>query len=185
MRHWLDSIGQDVRFALRGWRQAPPFAIAAIATLALGIGANTAIFSVVSAALFRPLPFSHPEQLVQVDERQPPSAAGVGFDGTVVTGDFDQWRRNSRFVERFATYAKSAKNFQAVGGATRPEPERITTVAADGEFFALLGVRALIGRTFDGRDAPNAVVTSFDFWRSHFGGERNVAGRSILLDGEP
>src|SRR6202011_6122104 len=94
--HWVEHAVQDLRFAMRSWRKAPGFAMAAIATLALGIGANTAIFSVVSGVLLRPLPFVHPERLVQLDETQPRDRFHGGFDGSVVYRDFEQWRTHSR-----------------------------------------------------------------------------------------
>src|SRR5712691_3581600 len=87
----MESTVQDLRFALRGWRKAPGFAMSVIATLALGIGANTAIFSVVSGVLLRPLPFVHPERLVQLHETQPADSFHGGFDGGVVYGDFEEW----------------------------------------------------------------------------------------------
>src|SRR5437763_16364140 len=101
---------QDLRFALRGWCRAPGFAIVAIATLALGIGANTAIFSVVSGVLLRPLPFIHPETLVQLYETQPRDRAQGGFDGPVVFGDFEEWRTRSRLLQGMICYMNSGRN---------------------------------------------------------------------------
>ena len=85
---WLESTVQDLRFALRGWAKTPGFSVAAVATLALGIGANTAVFSVISGVLLRPLPYADPDRLVQVNEIQPRSASGVKTNGPVWPGDF-------------------------------------------------------------------------------------------------
>src|SRR5215472_3625334 len=115
MMRWAEDANQDLRFAIRGWRQTPGFAVAAIATLGLAIGANTAIFSVVCALLLRPLPFAHPERLVQLDEVQPRSASGPGFDGTVVYQDFEEWKTESRYFEAIATYKNSSRNLIAAG----------------------------------------------------------------------
>src|SRR6516165_8947129 len=117
---------QDLHFALRAFLRAPAFAITAIATLALGIGANTAIFSVVSGVLLRPLPFADPMTLVQLYETQPRSNAGVGFDGPVMFQDFDQWRTQTRLFHRMIAYTSSARNFQSAG-----DPEQVAAVTAD------------------------------------------------------
>src|ERR1700682_6110229 len=111
----MENTIQDLRFALRSWGKARGFAIAAIATLALGIGANTAIFSVVSGVLLRPLPFVHPERLVQLYEPQPRDSLHGGFDGSVVYGDFEEWRTQSRLFEGMISYMKSSRNLQGVG----------------------------------------------------------------------
>src|SRR5581483_9131527 len=94
--NWAEQCLQDLRFALRSFARARAFSIAAIATLAIGIGANTAIFSVVSGVLLRPLPFADSRNLVQLSEIQPRSAAGVGFEGGVVAQDLAQWKATSR-----------------------------------------------------------------------------------------
>src|SRR5438105_3104259 len=99
MAQWAGNTIQDLRFAVRSWGKAPAFAITAIATLAIGIGANIAIFSVVSGVLLRPLPFVHPQTLVQLYETQPRNSSQLGFDGPVVYQDFDQWRTQSRLFE--------------------------------------------------------------------------------------
>ena len=123
---WTENTIQDLRFALRGWGKTPGFAIAAIATLAIGIGANTAIFSVVSGVLLRPLPFADPQNLVQLYETQPRNSSQMGFDGPVVFQDFEQWRTQSRLLDGMVTYTNSARNFQGAG-----EPEQVATVAAE------------------------------------------------------
>jgi predicted permease len=176
----MESTIQDLRFALRGWGKAPGFIVAVIATLALGIGANTAIFSVVSGVLLRPLPFVHPERLVQLDETQPRDSFHGGFDGGVVFGDFEQWRTQSLLFEGKISYTNSSRNFQDAG-----ETEQVAIVAADHGLFSLLGVAALTGRTFGEGDPLNVVVASYGFWKGHFGADRSVIGRSITLDGQP
>src|SRR5580704_19050512 len=162
--HWAENTIQDLRFALRCWAKTPAFAIAAIGTLAIGIGANTAIFSVVSGALLRPLPFAEPRTLVQLYEMQPRNSATMGFDGPVVFRDFDEWRTKSRVFQGMVAYSISARNFQAAG-----EPEQAATVSAERGLFGLLGVRALMGRTFGEGDPLNVAVASYGFWKAHWG----------------
>src|SRR5436190_9236978 len=105
----VENIIQDIRYALIGWRRSPAFAISAILTLALGIGANTAIFSVVNGILLKPLPFHAPDHLVQIKETQPPNEQQMGWDGPVTFGDFGQWRNHSRLFAGFTTYISSRR----------------------------------------------------------------------------
>ncbi len=177
---WAENTIQDLRFALRGWGKAPGFAITAIATLALGIGANTAIFSVVSGVLLRPLPFAHAESLVRLYETHSRDRFLRIPDGPVVYRDFEQWRTQSKLFEGMITYTNSSRNFQGVG-----EPEQVATVAAERGLFGLLGVPALAGRTFGEGDPLNVVVASYGFWTGHFGPDRSAIGRGITLDGQP
>ncbi|MBI3209052.1 MAG: ABC transporter permease [Candidatus Solibacter usitatus] len=174
----LENTIQDLRFALRGWRKSPGFAIATMGTLALGIGANTAIFSVVSGVLLRPLPFARPDALVQLYETQPRDRQHGGFDGPVVYRDFEQWRAQSKSFDGMITYTTTSRNLQGAA-----EPEQIGILAAERGLFRLLGVAALKGRTFDEGDAENVAVASYGFWRSHFGGD--AVAPSITLDGQP
>jgi len=180
MMPWAETTVQDIRFALRGWGQAPGFAVTAIATLALGIGANTAIFSVVSGVLLRPLPFARPEGLVQVYETQPSDRFQRSPEGPVTYRDFEEWRTHSRLFEGMAAYLNSSRNFQGVG-----EPEQVATVAAERGLFGLLGVAPLAGRTFGEGDPPNVAVASYGLWRGYLGGDRGAIGRSLTLDGQP
>jgi predicted permease len=179
MMAWAETTIQDVRFALRGWGRAPGFAITAIATLALGIGANTAIFSVVSGVLLRPLPFARPEGLVQLYETQPADRFQSG-PGPVTYRDFEEWRTHSRLFEGMNTYMLSSRNLQGVG-----EPEQVATVAAERGLFDLLGVAPVAGRTFGAGDPVNVAVGSYLFWKGYLGGDQSAIGRSITLDGQP
>src|SRR5215467_3508131 len=111
----LGNTIRDIRFALRTWWANPGFALAAIATLALGIGANTAIFSVVSGVLLRPLPFADPERLVQISETQTRTAQIGGFDGGGIYGDLQEWRAHSRYLDGAITYTNSGRNLQGPG----------------------------------------------------------------------
>jgi predicted permease len=179
MMQWANDTIQDLRFALRSWGKAPAFAIAAIATLAIGIGANTAIFSVVSGVLLRPLPYVHPQALVQLYETQPHDSRQTGFDGPVVLQDFDQWRTQSRLLEGMIAYTNSARNFQGGG-----EPEQVAAIAAERGLFGLLGVVPLLGRAFGEGDPLNVAVASYGFWKGSLGGDPSAVGRSITLDGQ-
>lgn len=163
---------RDATYAVRGWLRAPGFAVAAIATLALGIGANTAIFSVVSGVLLRPLPYVEPDRLARVYEKN-------GFDGPVVWSDLEQWRAHSKLFEGMAFFSSSSRNLQ--GNA---DPEQVATVPAERALFRLLGVPALAGRTFEPGDPTNVAVASYGFWQSRFGGDASAIGRSLMLDGE-
>jgi predicted permease len=175
----IESALQDLRFALRGWGRSPGFAIAAIATLALGIGANTAIFSLVSGVLLRPLPFAHPERLVEIAETQPRTQSQGGFEASVVYGDLEEWRKSGLF-EGIVAYTKSGRNLQGMG-----EPEQVSIVPAEGGVFRLLGVGARMGRTFGEGDPLNVAVASHRFWKEHFGGNGAAIGSRITLDGQP
>jgi predicted permease len=176
---WAGNTIQDIRYALRGWAKAPGFALAAIATLAIGIGANTAIFSLVSAVLLRPLPFADPQNLVMLYETQPRDRSGVGFDGPVVFQDMDQWRTRSRLLDGVITYVVSSRNFQGTG-----DPEQVQTVSAERGLFRLLGVSPMLGRTFQEGDPVNVAVASYGFWKSFLGEDRTCIGRAVTLDGQ-
>src|SRR5437879_2193211 len=131
----MAGFWHEVRMAVRALRKSPGFTAVAVLTLALGMGANTAIFSVVSGVLLRPLPFAHPENLVQIYETQPRNSQQLGFDGPVVFRDFEEWRARSRFIDRMITYSNSARNYQA-----SHDLEQVDTIAAERPLFDLLGV---------------------------------------------
>src|SRR5712692_2141270 len=134
----MENTIQDLRFALRGWAKAPGFVLAAICTLALGIGANTAIFSVVSGVLLRPLPFSHPDRLVQLNEVDSRNGSGA-----VTYQDLLEWRRQSASFEALVAYGNVSKDLMGVG-----EPERLAAVWSERGLFRMLGIEPVAGRTF-------------------------------------
>ena len=138
----------DIRFALRRLVKSPGFALAAIGTAALGIGANTAIFSVVSGVLLRPLPFADPDRLVQLQATFPPSGIGA-----VALPDVEEWNRQSSSFESFVAYNSFGKNLEGIA-----EPERIMTIRAERGLFRMLGVEARLGRTFRDDDPLQVAV---------------------------
>ena len=173
----------EFRFSLRILRRNPGFSAAAIVVLALGIGANTAIFSVVNAVLLRPLPFDDPSRIMQV-WHTPPAQSFPGLTWfSVSPANYLDWRSQSSSFEQMAAYG--FRSF-TVGGKERPEAIQAAAVASD--FFPLLRVQPLLGRTFaPDEDRPgqgHVVVLSYNFWGDHFASDRNVVGRTILLDGE-
>jgi putative ABC transport system permease protein len=176
---WLESTVQDLRFALRGWAKTPGFAVAAVATLALGIGANTAVFSVISGVLLRPLPYADPDRLVQVNAIQPRSASSVETNGPVWPADFKEFRSHSRLFTGFITYQVSSGNLFGMG-----EPEQLSIVPAERGLFSLLGARPLVGRTIAPNDPPNVAVVSLAFSLAHFGAASAAVGRTLNLDGQ-
>src|ERR1051325_6294641 len=161
---WFDVLSQDVRFAIRGWSRTPGYAAAALATLALGIGANTAVFSVISGVLLRPLPYADPDRLVQVNEIQPRSASSVETIGPVWGVDFQEFRSHSRLFAGFITYQVSSGNLFGMG-----EPEQLSIMPAERGLFSLLGTMPLVGRTIAANDPPNVTVVSLAFSLAHFG----------------
>src|SRR6266545_1870689 len=158
MRQLAGAIASDIQFALRTARKSPGFVLVAACTLALGIGANTAIFSIVSGVLLRPLPFSHPDRLAQL--QQVDARNGIGPVGY---GDLAAWRRESAAFEDLVAYGNTSKNLLDVA-----DPERIATVWAERAFFRMLGVAPIIGRTFRDDDPPDVVVLSARLWKRRF-----------------
>jgi hypothetical protein len=176
---WIEDTGQDLRFALRGWAKTPGFAVAAVATLALGIGANTAVFSVISGVLLRPLPYPDPDRLVQVNEIQPRSRSNVETDGAPWQVDFQEFRSHSRLFAGFVTYQVSGGNLFGID-----EPEQLSVVRAERGLFTLLGAAPLVGRTIAPNDPPNVAVASLAFSLAHFGAASAAVGRALNLDGQ-
>jgi len=179
----MRNLFSDMRFSLRTLRRNQAFSAGAIVVLALGIGANTAIFSVVNAVLLRPLPFDDPSRIMQV-WHVPPAKSFPGMTKfSVSPANYLDWRSQSSSFEQMAAYG--FRSF-TVGGKERPEAIQAAAVASD--FFALLRVAPLLGRTFTpDEDRPgegHVVVLGYNFWRDHFASDRNILGRGILLDGE-
>src|SRR5262249_23087748 len=177
----MTTLRQDLRYALRWLTKNPGFTAVAVATLALGIGANTAIFSVVRGILLRPLPYTEPDRIVQVwetAERQGQLRDEVPFAPPV----FRDWRDQNRSMEMMAAYTDWTLN--ASGGEA---PERLRAELVSADFLRLLGVHPLVGRTFapgedvTGKDAL-AVIAS-NLWTRRYARDPRVVGSSITLDG--
>lgn len=189
LRSFLQSVGQDVQFALRSFRESPLFTSAAIVTLALGIAANTAIFSVVNAVIIDSLAlrFIHePDRLTMIWERAP--RLGQIFSGNfpVRSKDFVAWRRENHSFAEMAIWRKTALNVSDSDAAGRHRPERVDAGTASPNFFSVLGVPLQLGRTFSSNEtAGNARVAILNdsLYRSRFGGDPDVLGKSIRAEG--
>ncbi|MGH9631228.1 MAG: ADOP family duplicated permease, partial [Bryobacteraceae bacterium] len=171
----IDRFAQDLRYAVRSLGRNPGFVFTAVCTLALGIGANTAIFSLISGVLLRPLPFADSGRLVQVNEFDSRNGRGP-----VEVADLQEWRRQSRSFDAMVAYGSISKDLQQADG-----PERIAAARVERGLFRMLGVQTAGGRFFREDDPTNVAVLSAGFWRRHFGGDLSVTGSKIVLDGEP
>jgi putative ABC transport system permease protein len=177
----MRSLLQDVRYAARRLLKSPGFAVVAVGALTLGIGANTAIFSVVNSVLLRPLPYPEPEQLVQVWESRPLQ----NMPRTeVAPHEFLAWAGQSQSFRQLA-----ANDFTEYNLTGRGEPERVTGALVTASYFPLFGVSPARGRVFlaeeDEPGKNNVVVLGHDLWRSRFGSDLSVVGQSVSLDGVP
>jgi len=166
---------QDLRYAWRTARRNPGFVWAAVGTLALTIGANAAIFSVVSGVLLRPLPFRDPQSLVDVKSFE--ARNGVG---PIFYHDLDEWRQQAHALEGIAAYGRVSRNLVDVD-----DPERIATAWGERSLFRVLGADAMLGRTFRDDDPPDVVILSSRLWKRRFGGDPSWIGRKITLDETP
>jgi predicted permease len=178
---WLETLAQDARFALRMLRRNPGFAVVAVLTLALGIGANTAIFSVVNTVLLRPLPYANPENLVRLWNVYPPQWQQLGLS----PGDFRDFKAHATSFSQMAAYVDVQQGFNLTGHG---DPQRVDTAYATSDFFPMLGTRPAAGRFFSADEdkagmAP-VVVISHDEWKNNFGGDPNAIGQTIDLDGQ-
>ncbi|MGH7647334.1 MAG: ABC transporter permease, partial [Gemmatimonadaceae bacterium] len=178
LHDWIDSLAQDVRIALRGLRTRRTFAFTVIVTIALGVGANAAIFSVLDAVLLRALPYAQPDRLVHLWET---FQSNVVNQSEASYPDYVDWRARNRVFADMGGYQGAS----FVLGTEHPTVERGTKSTAN--FFDVLGVRAALGRTFAaGEDAPGAprvALLSDALWKRSFGGDPSMIGRTITLDG--
>jgi putative ABC transport system permease protein len=179
----VETLIRDVRYAVRMVRRTPGFALAATVVLALGIGANTAIFSVVQAVLLRPLPFPEPERLVDVWHVPPPASFPGMSTFAVSPANYFDWRAQNKVFERIAI-----RRFRSLNLTGGPEPETLMAEAVSADFFPLLGVQPRLGRVFlPEEDAPGqgrVIILSDGLWKRRFGSDPAIVGKSIPLNGE-
>ena len=177
----MNNLLQDIRYALRILRKSPGFTVVAILTLALGIGANTAIFSVIQTVLLRPLPYANPHQLIEIWCTYPPAVPIGGLS----PGDFHDWRKEATTVSEMAAYGWAARWGANLTGDGAPQHIRLNYSTSN--LFPMLGKEPAEGRFFspadDNRGAASVVVLTHRFWQSRFGADPNVVGHAITLDG--
>src|SRR5256885_4716985 len=173
----VDTLWQDLHFGLRMLRKNPGFAAIAVLTLALGIGANTAIFSVVDSVLLHPASYAKPSELVDINEVGPETAAGAINE--VSPGDFIEWQKQAQAFQGIAAYQRW--EFHALTGTG--EPDEVWAVPVTTNLFSVLGVNTIRGRTF-AENATQAVVLSYQYLESHFSSDPNVIGKEPALDGK-
>ncbi len=177
----MNALLQDIRYALRQLCKNHGFTAIAVITLALGIGANTAIFSVINSALLQPLPYPHAEQLVYVMETGPEGRP----NGSVSGGAFKDWRdHNSKFAQ-IAVYENIHSSLTGIG-----TPERLTGLQVSAEFLSVLGIAPTVGRGFAASDAAiggnnHVALLTYAFWKSHFAGDERIAGKTVSLNQVP
>jgi putative ABC transport system permease protein len=174
---FLERFWQDLRFAIRALRRAPAFAVVAVCVLALGVGANTAMFSVIDAVLLRPLPYPEAERLVWIGE----SIKNKTTDEVTLTPDFLDWRSQNDLFTAMGAFNLFTRTLTGAG-----DPVPLRTVKASADLLTLLKVQPLLGRNFarseDERGRDQVAILSYGLWLRSFGGVKEVVGRSITLD---
>ncbi len=175
----MTGLAQDIRYALRQLHKSPGFATVTVITLALGIGANTAIFSVVNAVLLNPLPFHDANRLVSMFEETPTFAKG-----SISYPNFLDWQRDNRSFEAMAAYRHTDGGITGVA-----EPENVQAERVSANFFPILGVNPILGRNFtseeDRRGASPTALISEGLWKRKFASDRNVIGQRLIVAGQP
>jgi putative ABC transport system permease protein len=175
----MHSIWQDLRYAVRSLRLTPAYTAVVVATLALGIGANSAIFSVADAVMLRPYPYPGIERIVALNER-----VRAGQQMSVAWPTFQDWLVQNRSFESLGVYRNAPANL--TGG---DQPERLSAAVVSSGVFGAMGIAPLMGRTFGPEeDVPNAAraaIVSERLWRTRFGADPGLVGRSLVLNGEP
>ncbi|MET0165428.1 MAG: ABC transporter permease [Vicinamibacterales bacterium] len=188
MMESMDGVLRDIRHSVRGLRRGPGFALAVLLTLALGIGGNTAIFSVVDQVLLRPLPYPDGDRIVRIYEsrldRPATSASPTRFSNGVSPANWLDWQQQSRTISSMGIWFDVARTLTGLG-----EPERLNGQYVSWEFFKVLGVEPMLGRVVTAEDdrpnAPGVAVLSHSLWQRRFNGESNVIGRVVQLDDAP
>ncbi|HWA15143.1 MAG TPA: ABC transporter permease, partial [Gemmatimonadales bacterium] len=180
---WLEDLVADTRYAMRSLRRSPVLALAAIVTLALGIGANTAIFSAVNAVILRPLPFPSANRLVMLWEEN--SEKGW-YQNVAAPANYLDWKEQVAAFEDIAAYADFDESSTLTGAG---ETTLLTTISVTGNYFSVLGVQPILGRGFTAEETwatgAKVAVLGEAAWRERFGANPEIIGRSLVLDDEP
>src|SRR4029079_7073057 len=180
---WMRTLIGDIRYGVRVLRRAPSFALAVIAVFALGIGANTAIFTIVNTVLLRPLPFEDSARLVRLFHVPPQSTFPGLKTFSISPANFYDWQRSARSFDGMAMY--QFREFALTGSGNA---ESISAGAVGADFFTIVGTKPELGRTFAAdEDTPahgHVAILSDGFWKSHLGGNPNIVGQTLTLDGE-
>jgi putative ABC transport system permease protein len=177
---WLEDVARDLRHAFRTLRKSPAFTITAVTTLALAIGANTTMFSVLNTVLLRPLPYQAPEQLAMLWTESP---AQNLREGRSILWDVEQWRSQSRTFADMATFDTVSALLTGTDGV-----EQLIGASISPNLLPLLGVQPILGRNFtteEGEQRQRLVLISHEFWQTRFGGARGALGATVVLDGFP
>jgi predicted permease len=179
-----EAFARDVKYAVRTLARRPGFTAAAALMLALGVGANTAIFSFFNGILLRPLPYDSPESIVLVKKSAGNLAEPTGTDVGIFAADFVDLKAQTRTLDAMATYTLDAATLERHG-----TPELVVSAVVTSNFFSVLGSRAAVGRAFSEDDVANApgrlAILSHAYWQSRFGGDARIVGKSITLNGIP
>jgi putative ABC transport system permease protein len=175
----MESLGKDVRYGIRSLLKHRGFTLIAIVTLALGIGANTAIFSLVRGVLLRPLPFHEPERLIGIRE----SKVGEGHGNPMAWRSFAEFRDRAQTLESIAAYFNWNPDIEQADGTVPVQGTRVSH-----SYFKVLGVNPLLGRDFmpedDKVDAPRTAMLGYDLWQQFYGGDPEIVGKSLRIDGQ-
>jgi len=175
----MERLVKDIRYGIRSLLKQPGFALIAIATLALGIGANTAIFSLVRGVLLRPLPFSEPDRLIGIRE----SKVGEGHNNPMAWRSFAEFRDRAQTLESIAAYINWNPDIEQADGTMRVQGARVSH-----SFFKVLAVHPLLGRDFTPEDdkvgAPPTAMLGYDLWQQLYGGDQEIVGKSLRIDGQ-
>ena len=177
----MDSLLNDLRYTLRAWRHSPGFTAVAVLTLALGIGANTTMFSIVNATVLRPLPFPDAERLMTVWKGSVKDTDNLNIASLP---NFRDWQERNRSFESLAIFDSAGRGYNLTSNG---EPEQVLGLRVTASFFTVLGVRPMIGRTFlPNEETPGndrVVVLSHGLWTRRYGADRSIVGRTIEIDG--
>ena len=175
----MDTIIKDIRYGLRSLLKRPGFTAIALIALALGIGANTAIFSLVNAVILQPLPYQDPDRLVWVYG----NVRNGSTRASVAPPDFLDYRSQNKTFKQLAASGSNTLTMNLTGSG---EPERLTVSAITGNYFDTFGVRPALGRGFslenEKTDQDHVTVLSHAFWQTRFGGDSNIVNKTIILD---
>lgn len=172
---FIETLFQDVRYGLRMLRKNPGFTLVAVLTLALGIGGNVVVFSLLETVLLRPLPYLHPDRLFMFF---PFEASPQGAMVASSYPNFQDWHEQSHAFDAMAAY-----KFESFNLTGTTEPERLDGLYSTPGLFALLGIPPLLGREFSPHDDPHVVLLTYELWRRRLGGDAGIIGKSIYLEG--